>query len=130
MLGDSDKVLRGSRQLIPNPLQGHDDAECRLTNTENHDAFVELSKLDGAFVSRGDGFVRTAGVFLSSPRARVKVPAGLGTRHIAAAAVTARTTATAVVVSATDGNVRVFSEGRMVLQIDPEMEYGPIATNE
>lgn len=52
--------------------------------------------------------------------------AGLGARHAAAAAVTARTAATGVVVSATDGNVRVFSGGRMVLRMDPDIEHGPI----
>jgi DNA integrity scanning protein DisA with diadenylate cyclase activity len=36
-----------------------------------------------------------------------------------------RTDATAVVVSATDGNVRAFSHGTMVLQIDPDVPYGP-----
>jgi len=55
------------------------------------------------------------------------LPSGLGARHYAAAAVTMRTDATAVVVSATDGNVRAFSNGTMVLQIDPDVPHGPIA---
>jgi diadenylate cyclase len=54
----------------------------------------------------------------------------LGARHAAAAAVTARTAATGVVVSATDGNVRVFSAGRMVLRMDPDIEHGPIHMGE
>ena len=58
----------------------------------------------------------------------IKLPAGLGAIHIAAAAVTMRTDSTAVVVSATDGNVRAFSHGVMVLQIDPDVPYGPITT--
>jgi DNA integrity scanning protein DisA with diadenylate cyclase activity len=120
-LGDSLKVIEGSRQLIPNPFQGHDDAIRMLTNPDIHDTLVELSKLDGAFVIRGDGFIQTAGVFLISPNVEVEIPAGLGARHTAAAAVTARTTATAIVVSSTDGNVRAFSDGIMVLQIDPDV---------
>jgi diadenylate cyclase len=130
MLGDSLKVLEGSRQLIPNPFQGHDEDTRRLTNPDIRDALVELSKLDGAFVVRGDGFIQTAGVFLASTDVKIELPAGLGSRHAAAAATTARTTATAVVISATDGNVRVFSEGRMVLQMDPDIEHGPISTEE
>jgi DNA integrity scanning protein DisA with diadenylate cyclase activity len=39
------------------------------------------------------------------------------------AAVTKRAAATAIVVSATDGNVRVFSGGTMVLQLDPNVPY-------
>jgi len=46
---------------------------------------------------------------------------------MAAAGVTARTHATAIVVSATDGNVRVFSGGKLVMQLDPDVPYGPIA---
>ncbi len=128
MLGDSIKVLEGSKQLIPNPFQGHDDASRRLTNPDIHTALVELAKLDGAFVVRGDGFIQTAGAFLATTDADIKLPPGLGARHFAAAAVTMRTDATAVVVSATDGNVRVFSHGTMVLQIDPDVPYGPMTS--
>ena len=126
MLGDSVRVLEGSRQLIPNPFQGHEPAARTLTNPKIHDAIVELSKLDGAFVVRGDGFIQTAGVFLAAFETDVELPVGLGARHAAAAAATARTSATGGVVSATDGNVRVFSGGRMVLRMDPDIEHGPI----
>jgi diadenylate cyclase len=128
MLGDSVRVLKDSKQLIPNPFQGHDEASRRLTKPAIHDAIVELAKLDGAFVIRGDGFIQTSGTFLSSPKVEIAIPSGLGARHVAAAAVTKRTNSTAVVVSATDGNVRVFSGGAMVLHIDPEVPYGPMTT--
>jgi DNA integrity scanning protein DisA with diadenylate cyclase activity len=126
MLGDSLKVLEGSHQLIPNPFEGHEDDSRRLTNPDIHTALVELAKLDGAFVVRGDGFIQTAGTFLASTDEDIKLPPGLGARHVAAAAVTMRTDATAVVVSSTDGNVRAFSHGAMVLQLDPDVPYGPI----
>jgi DNA integrity scanning protein DisA with diadenylate cyclase activity len=92
-----------------------------LTDPATHDLLVELSKLDGAFVARGDGFIQTAGVFLATANSTVEVPSGLGARHVAAAAATARTLSTAVVVSATDGNVRVFVKGNMVLRVDSEV---------
>lgn len=126
MLGDSIRVLENSKQLIPNPFQGHEEASRRITSPDIHDAIVELAKLDGAFVVRGDGLIQTAGTFLTSPKIKTVLPAGLGARHLAAAAVTKRTASTAVVVSATDGNVRAFSGGIMVLHIDPEVPYGPI----
>jgi len=129
MLGDSLNVLEGSKQLVPNPFQGHDKANRMLTNPDIHDALVELSKLDGAFVLRGDGFIQAAGVFLTSPPTETELVSGLGTRHAAAAAVTMRTVATAVVVSATDGQVRAFSGGRLVLQIDPEIAHEHISMN-
>lgn len=129
MLGDSVKVLEGSQQLIPNPFVGQEDDNRKLTNPKVHNALVELAKLDGAFVVRGDGFIQTAGAFLASTDADIELPPGLGARHFAAASATMRTDATAVVVSATDGNVRAFSRGTMVLQIDPDVPYGPIIGN-
>jgi len=36
-----------------------------LTNPDIHDALIELSKLDGGFVLRDNGFSQTAGVFLN-----------------------------------------------------------------
>jgi DNA integrity scanning protein DisA with diadenylate cyclase activity len=130
ILGDSLRVLEGSQQLIPNPFEGHEDDSRRLTNPKIHTALVELSKLDGAFVVRGDGFIQTAGTFLASTDVDISLPPGLGARHLAAAAVTMRTDATAVVVSATDGNVRAFSHGTMVLQLDPDVPYVPIIGDE
>ena len=130
MLGDSINVLEGSKQLVPNPFQGHDKANRMLTNPDIHDALVELSKLDGAFVLRGDGFIQAAGVFLTSPPAETELVSGLGTRHAAAAAVTMRTAATAIIVSATDGQVRAFSGGKLVLQVDPEIAHRHLSMNE
>lgn len=127
ILGDSLNVLKGSRQLIPNPFQGHKDDLRRLTNPEIHNALVELSKLDGAFVVRGDGYIQSAAVFLATTDVGAELPSGLGARHSAAASVTARSAATAIVVSATDGNVRAFAGGQMVLQLDPDVPHSPTA---
>ena len=129
MLGDSDAVLQGSHQLVPNPFSGQESSQRTITNEELHDALIELAKLDGAFVMRGDGFIRAAAVFLTpdTPEVTVEIPTGLGARHLAAAKATAYTEATAVVVSATDGNVRVFARGRLVLQLDPAVPHGPIS---
>ena len=120
VLGDSVAVQDGARQLIPNPFQGVPPAERMLADPGLHDTLIELSKLDGAFIVRGDGCVVAAGTFLASGSSDVALPKGLGARHVAAAAATKRTLATAVVVSATDSYVRVFSGGALVLQMDPE----------
>jgi DNA integrity scanning protein DisA with diadenylate cyclase activity len=53
----------------------------------------------------------------------------LGARHAAAAAGTMRSKAKAIVVSATDGNVRVFSGGGMVLKLDPDVAHWHISKN-
>jgi DNA integrity scanning protein DisA with diadenylate cyclase activity len=121
VLGDSRSVLKNSRQLILKPFEGHEEANRTVRNPDIHEMLVELAKLDGAFVLRGDGFIQTAGAFLAAPTTAVNIPRGLGARHLTAAAVTANTNATAVVVSSTDGDVRVFSHGELVLQVDPEL---------
>lgn len=120
VLGDSDRVLERSRQLVMNPFRGHRQDERMATDPDIDDTLVELAKLDGAFIVRGDGLIRTAGAYLVADETGVEVPSGLGARHVAAAAITARTDATAVVVSETDGEVRVFADGELVLQMDPE----------
>jgi DNA integrity scanning protein DisA with diadenylate cyclase activity len=119
VLGDSASVLEGTRQLVPNPFQNVVPHERSLLSPSIRDLLVELAKLDGAFVARQDGVVETAGAFLAASPAETQVPQGLGTRHLAAAAVTARTRSTAVVVSATDGHIRVFKRGELVLHVDP-----------
>lgn len=123
VIGDSRSVLKSGRQLVFNPFRGYSCAKRYLTQPEIHDMLVELAKLDGAFVVRGDGYLEAGGVYLAHRDVSVDVPQGLGARHVAAAAATATTNAVAVVVSATDGNVRVFSEGKLMLRIDPE---GPL----
>lgn len=121
VLGDSEEVLRGARALIPNPFERTAESSRRLTGPEAQDVVVELAKLDGAFVVRGDGLIRTAGTLLAVSAGDVELPQGLGARHAAAAGITARTAATAIAVSATDGKVRVFKDGRMVLKTDAEV---------
>lgn len=121
VLGDTDRVLEGAHQLVFNPLLGHEESHRRITDAAIHESLVELAKLDGAFVVRGDGLIRRAGVFLASGDHDVSVPSGLGARHTTAAAVTARTQSAAVVVSATDGAVRVFSNGDVVLHRHAEV---------
>lgn len=120
VLGDSERVLEGTRQLVMNPFRGHPPEERMVTNSDIRDTLVELAKLDGAFIIRGDGMIRTAGAYLEWAEHDLEVPPGLGARHVAAAAVTTRTDAAAVVVSETDGYVRVFADGKLVMQMDPD----------
>jgi diadenylate cyclase len=78
----------------------------------------EFSALDGAFVVRGDGVVLTAGShLLPPPGAATGLAGGLGTRHGAAAGITAATGAVAVCVSQSTGTVSVYKGGRLVADI-------------
>jgi len=129
VLGDSNVVLESATQLILNPFHGQADADRFLTESRTHEMLIELAKRDGAFIVRGDGFIRTAGAFLAASECGTDVPSGLGARHMAAAAATSATSATAVVVSATDGYVRAFSGGTLELQMDPDAFVAPLPKN-
>ena len=52
----------------------------------------------------------------------VDIPRGLGARHMAAGAITRDTNAIAIVLSESDGMVRAFKGGELILELDPE-EY-------
>ena len=77
----------------------------------------EFSALDGAFVVRGDGVMLTAGTQLVPSVSPMLLPSGLGTRHAAAAGITASTAAVSLCVSQSTGTVSVFKAGKLVTDI-------------
>jgi DNA integrity scanning protein DisA with diadenylate cyclase activity len=120
IVGDEKKVLDLSRQLILNPLQGHDEKERAITHPNLRETLKELALLDGAFVVAGKGTVLAAGRHVFSDARDLDIPLGLGSRHIAAASVTKVTRAVAVVVSESSV-VRVVADGKIVTEIIPEL---------
>jgi diadenylate cyclase len=119
VIGDTDRVLALSKQLIMNPFKGYRDEERNILDPSLDETVKELSALDGAFVVRGNGVIETTGAYLRiNAAADLKLPPGLGTRHQAAAAVTAVTRSIAVTVSQSTGNVAVFRNGVMVMEIE------------
>jgi len=117
VIGDSNKVMEQSRPLSLNPFQGYSEDERNMLSPEVCRALRAFAVLDGAFVLREDGVVLAAGRYLNFDEKDVRVPLGLGSRHMAAAGMTHETEAIAVVVSQTSGAVRVFRHGRAVLEV-------------
>jgi hypothetical protein len=117
VLGDSEQVLAQSRGLVLNPFYGHPEAERNILDPTLAETIKEFAALDGAFVVRGDGVVLTAGTQLLPTAAHSPLPGGLGTRHAAAAGITASTAAVAVCVSQSTGTVSVFKSGQLVTDI-------------
>ena len=118
LIGDSDEVLRHGRQLIINPFHGYPADVRNLMDPSLAETVKEFAALDGAFVVSGDGVIRTAGTYLRPQVEAEGLPAGLGTRHQVAAAVSRETHATAVVLSQSTGTVAVFRGGRAVLTLE------------
>jgi hypothetical protein len=117
VVGDSARVLAQSRSLVLNPFQGHPESERNILDPALQETIKEFSALDGAFVVRGDGVVLTAGTHLVPTATPAPLPGGLGTRHAAAAGITASTAAVAVCVSQSTGTVMVFKGGGLVADI-------------
>ena len=119
-LGDETAVLARSRPLILDPLFGHPEAARHVTNLNLRGTIKELAQLDGGFVVSRDGIVLSASRYLDAVAAEVDVPLGLGSRHIAAANMSAVTKAVGIVVSESSV-VRLFCHGRLVGEIIPEV---------
>jgi DNA integrity scanning protein DisA with diadenylate cyclase activity len=119
-LGDENEVLARSRCLILDPLAGHPEASRHITNLNLRGTIKELAQLDGGFVVSHDGFVLSACRYLDAIASHVDVPLGLGSRHIAAANMSAVTKAVGIVVSESSV-VRLFCHGHLIGEIIPEI---------
>lgn len=126
-VGDTDNVLGQSRQLVINPFHGYPEEQRNLLDPRLEETIKEFSALDGAFVVRGDGVVLSAARYLIPPQGRPvePLPPGLGTRHAAAAGITATTEAIALVVSQSTGSVSIYKGGRLVTDIQKPRSQGP-----
>ncbi len=119
-LGDENAVLARSRPLILDPLFGHPESSRHITNLNLRGTIKELAQLDGGFVVSHDGIVLSACRYLDAVAAQVDVPLGLGSRHIAAANMSAVTKAVGIVVSESSV-VRLFCHGHLIGEIIPEI---------
>ena len=117
VVGDAGKVMNKSRPLSYNPFEkSHVHVGDPIVNV----MLKEFSRLDGAFVVSDAGKIVSAYRYLEPSAEGVDIPKGLGARHMAAGAITRDTNAVAIVLSESDGMVRAFKGGRLVLELDPE----------
>src|ERR671933_2777724 len=127
VVGDSEAVLKRSKPLILDPLAGHPEEMKRIDDPDVRETLKELAQLDGAFVVSNDGVVLSAARYIDVASEDLDLPLGLGSRHVAAASISSRTNAVAVVVSESSV-VRMFDDGQLVSEILPELwmldQYG------
>lgn len=130
VLGDHERVLQLSRQMIINPFHGYPEEERNLIDPMLKETLKEFSAIDGAFVIREDGVILSAGRHLDASFEGKELLQGLGSRHLAAAGITAVTQALAVVVSESTGTVRIFKGGEVILELEKAVhrERGASAT--
>ncbi len=117
VLGDHERVLQVSRQMVINPFMGYSEEERNILNPDLIETIKEFSAIDGAFIIKDDGVIVTAGRHLNAAIESKDFPQGLGSRHIAAAGITDITNAIAIVLSESTGNVSVFKNGKLFVSI-------------
>ncbi len=133
VVGDHRKVLKHCHPLGFDPVRGYSASERRLVDPKVRESIKEIAQLDGALIVGTDGTVVAACQYISSPAAEISLSKGLGARHWTAAAISRATSAIALTVSESNGTVRLFQNGEVVLRIEPfrramkwkDFEYDP-----
>jgi len=118
VVGDHEKVMQLSKQMIMNPFKGYDEDERNILHSSMKDTVREFATMDGAFVIADDGTILAAGRYLGAAIDESSLPRGLGSRHISAAGITALTRAVAFVISESSGDVRIFKDGKIITHIE------------
>lgn len=119
VVGDTRKVLSMSRSQNFNPFRGYSERERDVRDPKVREQIKEFAQLDGAIIIRRDGVAVAACMYLDVVAEDLTLSKGLGARHWAAAAISRKTEAVAVVVSQSSGTVRIFQNGEIVLRIEP-----------
>jgi diadenylate cyclase len=120
VVGDSGEVMRRSKPLILDPLQGHADEDKQIEHHDMRETIKELAQLDGAFLVSNAGVVLSAARYIDAASDNLNLPLGLGSRHMAGASISQQTSAVSVVVSESS-MVRMFDDGELVSEIVPEL---------
>ena len=118
VIGDTARVEKFVKPLILNPFFGYKEEDRNVLNPFMDETVKEFSSLDGAFVIRGDGVVVSAGSLVQAADYGRVLPGGLGSRHAAAAAISAAADCIAIAVSASSGQVTLFRRGAMLPLMD------------
>ena len=135
VVGDSRKVLSHSSPTGFDPVKGYARKDRNLADPRVREGIKEAAQLDGAFIIGPDGTVEAGARYIDCPATGLTLSKGLGARHWAAAAVSRETNAVAVAVSESNGTVRIFQNGEVVLRVEPllrpvkwkEFEFEPPA---
>ena len=121
VLGDHEKVMELSSQLVFNPFASVPEKKRNIMDFKLKETLREFAAIDGAFVIRNDGVILAAGRHLDASADIADLPQGLGARHRSAAGITALSDAIALVMSESTGDVRIFSKGRIFMEIERDI---------
>jgi len=116
VVGNPERVAPFCQQMVMNPFRGYPEEERNIVDPTLGETIKEFAAIDGAFVVSGDGVVVSAGTYLKVSR-DVNLPGGYGSRHRVACGITDATDAIAIAVSQSTGEVTMFKNGAVVLNV-------------
>lgn len=117
IVGDRSEISGHIKQLIMNPFEGYPEESRKITNPSIRETIKNFAQLDGAFIIDKSGSIISAGAYINTDAKDVDLPPGFGTRHRCCAALTKETNATAIVVSASGGIIRIFKDGKIIMKL-------------
>jgi DNA integrity scanning protein DisA with diadenylate cyclase activity len=118
VIGDHREVRKYAQENRINPFRGYAEKDRNLLDESMHETVKEMSKLDGAFIVKGNGVILAGGTTLRPASPSIPLAQGLGSRHSAAAAITAGTRSIAITLSESTGAVRIWRRGQMITEIE------------
>lgn len=119
VVGDARKVMQCSHPTGFDPVKGYSRKERNLRDPRVREGLKEVAQMDGAFVVASDGTCEASARYIDAPATNITLSKGLGSRHWAGAAISRATNAVAIVVSESNGTVRIFNNGEIFLRIEP-----------
>ena len=131
VVGDYRNVIAYRQQSIINPFRGYSEKSRNILDEGMRDTVKNFAKLDGAFIIKGNGVIAAAGSHLKGVKPSAPLPPGLGSRHAAAAGITAITKSIAITISESTGTVRIWRRGQIITEIErptPGLDQGPLPT--
>ncbi|MFP4643875.1 MAG: diadenylate cyclase [Spirochaetales bacterium] len=117
VVGDYHLVHDHCRQLLINPFRGIPEDERNVLDPSLEETIKEFSRIDGAFIIRGNGVIESAGTYLGADSAVSNLTPGLGARHAAAAAITAVSDAVSLAISESTKRISIFRGGQRVMVV-------------
>ncbi len=118
VVGDYRDVQKYCQEGRINPCKGYTEKERNIVDDSMRDTVKEIAKLDGAFIITGTGVIVSGCTTLRPAIAGEPMTQELGTRHAAAAAITASTKCLAITHSESTGTVRVWRRGALITEIE------------
>ncbi|TWT87451.1 DNA integrity scanning protein DisA [Pseudobythopirellula maris] len=120
VVGEHRKALEYCKPMGFDPVKGYSATERNLFDAKVREGVKEIAQMDGAFIVSSKGTVMASAQHLAPPPSSdISISKGLGARHWAAAQISRALECVALAVSESNGTVRLFQNGEVVLRIEP-----------